>query len=345
MKNPDMMLHAEGNKLKNVRGEEVRLLGVNRAGLEWASEDDDILSSVCYACDEWKANVVRLPLAQSRWFGFADEQQENGDIDGEKYRQLVDSLVEALYDRGKYAILDLHWNDMNQWGDAIGQHRMADTNSLLFWKDLAKRYKNHPAVIFDLYNEPMGIDWETWKNGGYITETFSDKSHVSKDKDKETTRTYHTPGMQKIADTIRAVGAKNLLMISGLDWGYWLEGIDQGYAIDDKGGNGILYDTHVYPWKPLDWDAHTTLIADRYPIIIGEFGHYGDAAAPREGKQVLTSDEWLHRILSWIDEHNYHFTAWDFHPHAGPCLIQSFNNEPTEFFGVYIQDFLRSHNQ
>jgi endoglucanase len=328
----NIILHTEGNLVKNEKGEVVRLLGVNRAGLEWESVDNQIISSITVACDDWKANIIRVPLSQDRWFGYAPEQAEN-DCEGTKYRELVDKIVEKLYIDGKYALLELHWNNCGQWGKYIGQHFMPDMNSVEFWKDAALRYKNHPAVLFGLYNEPHSVSWDLWKNGGTVNETFSYKN-------EKFTENYEAPGMQHLADVIRNAGARNVMVIGGLDWAFTLEGIAKGYEIEDKGGNGIIYDAHIYPWKPLDWDNYVTVIADKYPVLIGEFGHYGDEAKPREGEQRESCKTWIPRLLNWIDEHNYHSTAWDFHPAAGPCLIKSFNNEPTEFFGVYVKEYL-----
>jgi len=319
------MLRVEGTRILNEKGEAIRLVGVNRAGLEWDANDEQILQSVNYACDQWHCNVIRIPVSQDRWFGFAPEQQDN-DITGEKYREIVDAIVEALTERNKYMILDMHWNNMNEWGKNIGQHFMPDLNTELFWKDAALRYKNHPTVLFNPYNEPHSVCWDIWKNGGIVIEGE---------------KTYYTPGIQKIVDTIRNTGAKNIVVIGGLDWGFTLEEICDGYEIDDRGGSGIIYDTHIYPWKPLDWDKYTGAVAAKYPILVGEFGHYGDHVTPREGKQALPTDEWMKRIINWIDKNQFHFTAWDFHPTAGPCLIKNFDNEPTDFLGVYVKEYLK----
>ena len=335
----NIMLRVEGKKILNGSGENIRLLGVNRAGLEWDSRDGRILDSVLYACGEWKCNVIRLPVSQDRWFGFAPEQQKH-DINGENYRAKVDEIINALLERRKYLILDLHWNNMNEWGNNIGQHCMPDINSLFFWKDAAKRYKNHPAVLFGLYNEPHSVSWDIWKDGGEVTENIRSRETKETREHK-----YYTPGIQNIADAVRAQGARNILVIGALDWGFTLEEICNGYEIDDKGGNGIIYDSHVYPWKPLDWDKYTADAAAKYPVIIGEFGHYGDEAQPREGKQALKSGEWMMRILNWIDERQFHFAAWDFHPQAGPCLIKNFDNEPTEYFGIYVKEYLTNHEK
>lgn len=332
------MLRIIGNKIyENDR--EVLLRGVNRAGLEWDANDRLILDSVRYAADEWKANIIRLPVSQDRWFGYMKEQ--TGENAAEDYRRKVDAIISALAERGKYLLLDLHWSDLGTWCEHSGQHMMPDENSIVFWRDAANRYKNHPNVLFGVYNEPH-IDgdwgrspWDIWKNGGTLAET-----------DKSGKRTeYRAVGMQELVDVIRAEGAKNIAVVGGLDWGYTLNGPAEGYDITDPDGNGIMLDSHVYPWKRLEWDLDVSVSAGLHPILIGECGHYGNDAKPVEGAQCLPSEEWVPRLLDWIDSHGYHLTAWDFHPKAGPCLIRSFDNEPTEYYGAYVRDFLRGHNR
>jgi hypothetical protein len=327
------MLKVKGNKILDASGKEIRLLGVNRAGLEWDSQDDRIVESVGQACDLWKCNIIRVPLSQDRWFGFAREQAKT-DPTGEKYREVVDQVVEAIHSRGKYMILDLHWNNMNEWGFHDDQHFMPDLNSLVFWKNVAVRYKNHPAVLFGLYNEPHSVSWDIWKDGGDVTEKVRRRGQEPYEK------TYKTPGHQKIADTIRAAGADNILIIGGLDWGFDLEELCKGYEIKLKTGNGIIYDSHVYPWKPLDWDKYVAEAAAKYPILIGEFGHYGDEKKPNEGKQALPSAEWMPLLLEWIDKNQFHFTAWCYHPRCGPDLLTNWEGDPTPYSGVYVKEYL-----
>ena len=118
------------------------------------------------AINDWHVNVIRLPLAQDRWFGKGPEQKD----EGKAYRGLVSQVVEFCAGRDCYVILDLHWSDAGEWGKQIGQHVMPDQNSVEFWKSCATSYKNHPAVIFDLYNEPHDVTWDIWKNGGQVSE-------------------------------------------------------------------------------------------------------------------------------------------------------------------------------
>src|SRR5262249_5192295 len=157
----------DGTRLVNSRNERVWLRGVNAASLEWTSDGEGhILDTVNVAIRDWRVNVIRLPLAQDRWFGKAPEQKD----EGKAYRALVRRVVDACAAQGCYVMLDLHWSDAGEWGRQIGQHIMPDRNSLAFWKDVAPVYKNHPAVLFDLYNEPHDVSWDVWLKGSPVTE-------------------------------------------------------------------------------------------------------------------------------------------------------------------------------
>jgi hypothetical protein len=71
------------------------------------------------------------------------------------------------------------------------------------------------------------------------------------EKDEKTggTLTYTAPSLQPLLEVVRATGAKNIVVASGLDWGYDLTGIARGDALTDARGNGVICGTHIYPWK------------------------------------------------------------------------------------------------
>ncbi len=311
-------LKVAGNRLKTSEGAAVRLEGVNIASLEWKAQGDNVLKSVAVAIDDWGANIIRLPLSQDRWFGKAKEQNDGGAA----YRKLVKQVVDAVAARKCYVILDLHWSDCNVWGQNIGQHCMPDDNSLAFWEAVAPIYANHPAVLFGLYNEPFGVSWEIWRNGGSVTENIG-KGKV----------TYHTPGMQKLVDTIRSKGAKNVIVVGGLDWAYDLRGIGKGFALTDATGAGILYDTHIYPWKR-NWDQYVTVVLEKHAVLVGECGCESD------GKNE-DPKTWAPKILDYIEKHQLNWTAWDLHPAAGPSLIKDWKYTPTPGWGVPVQKALQ----
>lgn len=348
--NADMMLHTEGNKLINAKGEKVILSGVNTASLEWLCNPEKLLGTVIHALDVWNANIIRLPLSQDKWFGFGSDQIDE-DETGLRYRAIVDSIVEEVAKRKKYIIMDLHRSNCGSWGEFISGN-MPDMNSLVFWKNMSVRYGNHPNVLFGIFNEPFKVSWDVWRDGGEVTVEYEEAdigNQIMNDKfgQKHMKKiTFSVPGMQKMVKTVRGAGAKNIAIIAGLDWGYELDGIANGYIVDDCGGNGIMLDSHEYPWKELDrWDELVTCCKDKYPILIGECGHYGEDVEVQEGPQREVSSKWVPRLLNWIEKNDYNLTAWDFHHEAGPQLVKNLEDfEPTEFWGVYVKDFLKKRN-
>ena len=228
-------LKVKGNQVLNSKNEPVLLRGVNAACLEWTSDGEGhILETVRVAIDDWNSNIVRLPLSQDRWFGKAPEQNDMGVA----YRALVKDIVDLCSSKGCYIMLDLHWSDVNEWGQNIGQHSMPDRNSLVFWRDFAPVYANHPAVLFDLYNEPHDVTWDVWLNGGMITDRPNSRGQVAKK--------YEAVGMQEMLDTVRSTGAKNVIVAGGLEWAYDFNGILAGRQLKDPTGNGVIYANHAY---------------------------------------------------------------------------------------------------
>jgi len=255
------------------------------------------------------------------------------------YRERIQRVVDEAVKRNKYILIDLHWSNAGTtWGQYTGQHHMPDDNSLVFWESVAEVYKNHPNVLFGLYNEPHDVDWATWRDGGTVTETVT---VIENNKEVRKKVTYHTPGMQALVDAIRAKGANNILVVGGLDWGFDLWGVANGYELKDTPeGNGIMYDTHPYPWKNKDWASLIDAAGEKYPILVGEFG-----CNPKEDNPEEPDDSqfpnYYERIFQWMEEHQYHYTAWDFHPSAGPSLIKNWTYEPTAHHGSFVKEYMK----
>jgi endoglucanase len=315
-------LKVAGNQLQTPNGKVVRLQGVNIASLEWTARGDHVLQSVGVAIDQWGANAIRLPLSQDRWLGRAKEQSDGGAA----YRKLIAQSVAAAAAKRCYMILDLHWSNAGTWGQNIGQHCMPDDNSVVFWEAVAAEYANHPAVLFDLYNEPYGVSWEIWRDGGTVIEKPGRAARQG--------LKYHSPGLQKLLDTCRAKGARNVIVAGGLDWGYDLSGLTRGYVLSDPKGSGVVYSSHIYPWKK-DWDRYVTVVLDKYPVLIGEVG-----CQPRGRDEDPKT--WAPKVLDYIEKHQLSWTAWCFHPSASPCLLGDWSYAPTAHWGVPVKKALQA---
>jgi hypothetical protein len=326
--NAPLPLKVVGTKILNSQGEPVLLRGVNAASMEWTSDGQGhILDTVNTAIHDWHVNIIRLPLTQDRWFGKGPEQNDGG----KSYRNLIHQIVETCATNQCYIILDLHWSDCNEWGTNIGQHSMPDSNSVAFWKDFAPHYANNPAVLFDLYNEPHDVSWEVWLHGGVITDKPNNRWAM------RDPRTYQAVGMQRLLDTVRATGAKNVVLAGGLDWAYDFSGILAGRQLSDPHGNGVIYANHCYDNKndSVDtWIAKMETASAKLPVIVSEFG--GSAGPSR----VVPSDNWLMHVMQALEEHQWSWTAWDLHPGARPSLISNWDYTPTPKFGVYVKQAL-----
>lgn len=314
-----MRLHTKGNRVLDTAGKPIQLYGVNIASLEWKNDGDHVEESVHRAISDWKVNLIRLPLAQDRWFGKVPDQTDGGAA----YRALVDKLVDICAAAQVYLDLDLHWSDCGIWvneGGRLGQHNMPDAHSVDFWRDLATRYRNQPNVVFGLYNEPHDVSFAVWRDGGRITDV------PARQNPDQTAVTYEAAGLQQLHDTVRATGATNLVSISGLDWGYDLSGVLRGHAI--KGAN-LVYETHPYPNKK-NWDWNFGNASWKYPVYVGEWGF---------GERDANTLEYASRLMRYVQKHKLSWTAWDLHTAAGPTLIKNWRYEPT-VFGEFVKEQL-----
>ena len=231
--------------------------------------------------------------------------------------------------RGAWLILDLH-----RFGAPKPEH-------VEFWKDAAARYKNNPAVLFELFNEPHGISWPVWRNGGNLKGPENTNTDVNVVENKEKTAGEISTGMQALVDAVRSTGASNVVLAGGLDWSYNLSGVLNGYALNDSSGNGIGYVWHNYPWKS-GWQANGLVVAEQYPIILTEVGNirkWEDFSFIGE-KERRPLEGWPEDMLGCIQKYRLNWTGFSFHPRCGPMVISDWDYTPTPYWGAYVKDAL-----
>lgn len=318
------MLKVVGNRVHDTDGNDVWLQGVNAGGLETLPQDKQQIKSTVVAIDDWKANCVRVPIKDEFWYGKSHYQNDGG----KEYRETIDRIVNLAANRGAYVVIDLH------------KYRAPKQEYVDFWKDCAAVYKNHPAVLFDLMNEPHGINWEVWRNGGFVgTKSGTDESAFLNDEEKKKNQGFESVGMQALVDAVRSTGAKNIVIAGGLAWCNDLTGIAEGYALDDPTGNGVMYSWHTYHWHT-DWEKRVLPAAAKYPIFLGEVG--ADIKKmdfiPAEAQEDPYT--WVPDMLGFIQKHHIHWTGWCFHPKASPIMIEDWKYTPTPFWGQFAKDAL-----
>lgn len=290
--------------------------GVDRPSLEWSPTGDHISAQDFQRMRAWGANTVRIALNQDYWLSTACAYSAG-------YQGLVAQAVHWAEAAGLVVILDLHWSDegQDQSGGRIcavppGQQLMADPNSLTFWRQVAAAYQGDPRVWFELYNEPHDVPWQVWRDGGTVTDG---KTHAQ----------WTVVGMQQLYDAVRAVGARNIVVVGGLNWAYDLRGLPQ-YALK---GENLVYAVHPYDYggkQPTDWPADVGFAAKTWPVVATEFGemdcqtHYVDA------------------FLKYAAKTGIGWTAWAWYPGGCkfPAVIQNWQGDPS-VMGAPIQAAMR----
>jgi endoglucanase len=316
-------LRVVGNKILNKEGKEVWLQGVNIMSLDWNPQGERVLLSTKVAIEDWKSNIIRLAVKDKYWFG-KDVTQKDG---GKAYRELVDAVINLAANRGVYVLLDLH------------QYRAPRAEYADFWKDAAARYKDHPALIFDLMNEAFGTSWEVWRDGGFVAEKkdgIDEAAFLTEEEKIRNNVGFRSIGMQGLLDAVRSTGAKNVVLAGGLDYGYDLSGIAKGFGLKDSSGNGIIYGSHIYPWKS-DYQKKILDIVDKHPILFGENGGNVKKMSFIPASQQEDVEIWVPRFLGIVQKYKIHWTAFSFHPAASPILISDWDYTPTPEWGAHAK--------
>ena len=185
----------------------MRLLGVNRSGAEYECVEEGKIfdgptdRASIEAMESWQINAVRVPLNESCWLGINGVDPSLG---GATYRAAIREYVTALERAGLYVILDLHWTAPRH-GLATGLLPLPDAEHAPdFWRSVATEYRDDRGVIFDLYNEPHDVTWECWSAACTTYDPYFGA--------------YPSVGLPELLAVVRATGAKQPVMLGGLDW-------------------------------------------------------------------------------------------------------------------------------
>jgi hypothetical protein len=333
-------VRVQGTRLIDKDGVPLQLRGVNRMGGEYMciqnqarAFDGPIDQPSIDAMKAWRMNVVRLPLNEHCWLGIGGNPQ------AEPYRAAVQDYVDRLVANGLYVILDLHWSAPSGQV-AAGLQAMPNTSySRDFWFSVATRFKNNPAVLFNVFNEPIPNNnendatddaarrsWECWRDGGLSCSTPLTRGY-------QPIANTQTVGMQALVDAVRATGATNVIVLGGIQWAntVWsspTRNVLTYLPLDPL--RQMVASLHVYEdtWTrvPADWDREVTPVAAQMPVIFGEFGH-------RPGDAV-----WLNNLMSWADAHASGYLAWTWFS-SGELRLANLDGTATPY-GAVIRDHI-----
>jgi endoglucanase len=334
-----LQISVAGNHLVDANGRPVTLRGVDLSGTEFACAqgwdgvygDQPLDQASTYAAmQEWKVNVVRVPLNEDCWLAINNVKPT---ASGAAYRDAIRTEVDLIHSAGMYAILDLHWSAPAAQL-ALSQNPAPDADhSLTFWRQVAEAYRSDRAVIFDLFNEPYDYwgknsdHWAGWLNG----DTYGE--YVTGGSPYTVSTQWRTVGVQALVNVIRDVGATQPILVNGLDWANDLSGWLTHTPHDPA--RQLVAGWHVYPGQSCSstacWDSVIAPIAQRFPVVVGETG---DSSG---GAQIF-----LPRFLSWADRHGVSYLAWTWNPwqDGSNVLIKDWGGTPTDGEGAFYKQEL-----
>jgi endoglucanase len=310
---PDIALALSGTQIV-LGGQPVTLVGVARYSLEYACHGDGHFQLADFqAMRSWGMNTVRFPLSSAFW----------RNLDGKcpDYQATVAEAVANAEQAGLYVILDIQRDaPFSLPQDALdggSQCPLPDQYDAALWRQAAQTYRDDPRVLFDLFGEPYDVSAAQWAHGGSVTTTcYPVYAHAM---------TYQAIGMPDLAAQVRAIAPHNLIILSGLGWGYDLS------ELTPVNLPGILYGTH--PWNhgdyqaPWDWPRAFGDMAQHLPVIATEFGAYDCQTG------------YIATEIAYFEKLHMSFLAWAWSPGecSGPGLIADWNGTPTTPYGQYIR--------
>ncbi len=313
----------KGKHLVNGAGKPIRLIGVNRSGTEFRCQEGKAIfdgptdAKAIAAMKSWDINAVRVPLNETCWLGINGIQPQFG---GAAYRRAIHAFVDRLERAGLYVILDLHEvapGDQQAFGipPMVDRDHGAD-----LWRSVATSFRGDRSLLFDLYNEPHSIDWSCWEHGCTVSD--------------EQVGSYETAGMTELVAAVRSTGARQPLMLGGINWsgdlGEWLQHLPPDPAHAEVASN------HSYDYGPCNADCKEAIlrVSRRHPVVTGELG------------DTDCNYDYVLPYMRWADRHGISYLPWTWNAKSfwgcrvGPSLISNYQGKPTGY-GIGVREHLR----
>jgi len=249
-------LQVVGTSLRNERGEPIVLRGMSSHGVHW------------YPQFTSKESIANTAACGANLFRVAMYTGEGGYISRpEAVLQQVLQAVDAAIANDLYVIID--WHILSD-----GNPMTYAAQAKEFFKQVSDRYRDQPAVLYEICNEPNG--------------------NVSWDRDIK-------PYAEEIVGVIRANSPNAVILIGS---GTWSQDIHQAAANPVQGKN-LMYTCHFYAGTHGKWlqDRIDSALAAGLPIFVSE---WGTSAADGSGGVFLdASAQWLDflkaRGISWAN--------------------------------------------
>lgn len=257
-------LSVKGTKIVDSKGKSVQLKGISTHGLSWYPE---YVSKEAFKSlrDQWGANTVRLAMYTAEYNGYCVGSSTNK----KKLKNIIDKGVKAATDLGMYVIIDWHiLSDKNP-----NQYK---SESISFFKEMAKKYKSNKNVIYEICNEP---------NGG--TSWSQIKSYA-----------------QTVIKEIRAIDPNAIIIVGTPNWS---QDVDKAAKSKITGYKNIMYSFHFYANTHKDSmrEKLESAVKAGLPVFVSEFGI--SEASGNGSISTTQGDKWI----SLLNKYKISYICWN----------------------------------
>ena len=261
-------LSVSGTHLVDQFGQPVQLKGVSSHWLNWADDGYQLnLSALEWMRDHWNLSVFRAAMGTEEEGGYLHSEEGRNDMLFQ-----VETIIANAVAAGVYVIVDWHSHHAHdQTAEAVA-----------FFADIAQRYGYLPNVLFEVYNEPLDVDW-----GSVL-------------------KPYH----EALVSAIRAADSDdndNVIILGTPNWDQDVHVVIPTSA--RVAGTNLMYALHFYSCGHGDGlrsNAQATLAAG-VPLFVSEWG----ATDPDGGVNgtpvcAASADAWH----SWMNANHISWAAW-----------------------------------
>ncbi len=274
-------------------GVKVNLRGASTHGMHW-NEMTPYVNKAAFQSlrDEWGVNTVRL-VSYVTQGGYTAGSKEKLDT-------AIQNGVSYCKDLGMYAIIDWHVHAEDPWANV--------NDAKAFFTKYATMYKNYDNVIFEICNEPTGVQWYTGGNDLYSY-------------------------CKTIAKIIRDCGS-NAIIVCGTNT--WSQDVDEvsGHELKDDGFSNIMYTFHFYAASHYSdkMDKVTAAYNAEVPIFVTEFGTCDASGAG--GYDFGNADDWI----KLLDKYGIPYCNWSLCNKSEAASMLSSSSSKTA--GGWLEDDL-----
>jgi len=252
-------LEVVGTELRDEHGERVQLKGPSSMWLNWENEGfAQNLEALRWMRNNWRATVTRAAMGVEPDGAYLTNP--------DKARSQVEQIVDHAIAAGVYVIIDWHDHNAHQHKDQAVQ----------FFSEMAAKYGDKPNVIYEPFNEPLDLDWQS------------------------TLKPYH----EAVIAAIRAKDPDNVIVLGTPNWS---QDVDRAAESPVEGKN-LLYTLHFYACTHTDWlrGKADGARAKGLPLFVTEWGAT-HADGGTDGQVCLDAARLWHE---WMNTHGIGWTAW-----------------------------------